>query len=172
MGTTVQQLRDLIEGEDVVAFLREELLIIPTGHEGDTLNLYVNVCDEGTYVRWYMPYFLRLPHGRRGNQVCARLLELNRNIKFLKFGVDTSTGDITAEIDLAVGDKLHLVDVQRCLFFMLNVALTERTGLKQLIRTGKFPAGQYEMDAVARRLLESADGDETLSLGPFEDQEP
>jgi hypothetical protein len=77
-------------------------LLYPFPHQGQMITVYIQLLEEGEYIRFFIPYYLSLADISDREPVLLRLLDLNRQYKFLKFGVDPSDMEVTASIEIPI----------------------------------------------------------------------
>jgi hypothetical protein len=176
MSVTLAELKSALAAEGVTFFQNEDdgTILFSFLHDGQLLNVFVELLEDGEYLRWRIPYLLCLKDAEQRPAVLERLLQRNLLLKLVKFCFDPETGEISAEIAIPLEEgQLCANVVTRCVYVICEVVGDERTALLEMIRTGRYPQSEQERidDAVAR-LLEN-DGDGSAPDGSADaDEEP
>jgi hypothetical protein len=165
MATTIQAIRDALQVEGNPLFYDgEQTLLITLPHRGQMMVVYVHLLEEGGYLRYRIPFYLDLSKTPYRARVIEKLLELNYNIKLLKFGMDPTDGEVSVEINLPLDDGVPTRrQLHRCMFYLTNPAMQERDNLLTLMETGIYPGSEDDgFRASLDRLLLDKDsvGDE------------
>lgn len=158
MPTTIEQVHSMLRAEGMHPFTdNEDSLVLIFEHRGQMLHIHVQVLEDGQYVRWWIPFFLRLTRGPHRAAVMQKLLNLNYTFKLIKYGVDVESNQITVEADMPLHETpLTSTVVQRLLSLSYELAMKHRDGLKRLAATGTYPPESElsEVDTVVQHLLE------------------
>src|SRR5438105_5501442 len=86
MSMTIEEVKSLIQKPNTTFFSDDDnTLLYPFPHQGQMMNVYIQLLEEGEYVRFYIPYYLSLADSTSREGIYLKLLELNRQYKFLKF---------------------------------------------------------------------------------------
>ena len=134
-------------------------LLYPFPHQGQMMTVYIQLLEDGEYVRFFIPYYLSLTDVTDREAIFLRLLDLNRQYKFLKFGVDPSDMEVTASIEIPIEDStLTEQQVTRCMAAITTVAMQERGHIRTMLSTGIYPSMD---DPNFQKTLETLLGEET-----------
>src|SRR5579872_3468638 len=142
MGMTIDELQTVLKRPNAVFYSDGDgTLLYPFPHQGQMITVYIQLLEDGEYVRFFIPYYLSLTGITDREPVLLRLLDLNRQYKFLKFGVDPSDLEVTASIEIPVEDgTLTEQQATRCMAAITSVAMQERGHLRTLLTTGIYPS--------------------------------
>lgn len=167
MGMTIDTLKALLQKPNTTFYSDgNDTLLYPFPHQGQMMNVYVQLLEDGEYVRFFIPYYLTLADIGDRERIYLKLLDLNRQYKFLKFGVDPADMEVTVSIEVPVEDGNMTEDqLTRCMAAVTSVAMDERGHLKTLISTGIYPSSddpQFQ-DALST-LLGEEDPEKTESM--------
>jgi hypothetical protein len=159
MGMTIDELQTLLRKPNAVFYSDgDSTLLYPFPHQGQMMTVYIQLLEEGEYVRFFIPYYLSLADVPDREPILLRLVDLNRQYKFLKFGVDPSDMEVTASIEVPIEDgSLTEQQVTRCMAAITSVAMEERGHMKTLIATGIYPSCD---DPKFQKALENLLGEE------------
>jgi hypothetical protein len=159
MGMTIDELQTLLRKPNAVFYSDGDgTLLYPFPHQGQMMTVYIQLLEEGEYVRFFIPYYLSLADVSDREPVLLRLLDLNRQYKFLKFGVDPGDMEVTASIEVPIEDGgLTEQQVTRCMAAITSVAMEERGHMKTLLATGIYPSCE---DPKFQKALENLLGEE------------
>lgn len=157
---TIDELQTVLRRPNAVFYSDGDgTLVYPFPHQGQMMTVYIQLLEDGEYVRFFVPYFLTLTEAGDRESVLMRLLDLNRQYKFLKFGVDPDDLEVTASIEIPVEDgSLTEQQVTRCMAAITTVAMQERAHMRTMISTGIYPSCD---DPNFQKTLEGLLGDET-----------
>ncbi|HLH80652.1 MAG TPA: YbjN domain-containing protein [Chthonomonas sp.] len=146
MAVTLGQLTDIFKEANAAVFTdNEKMLLYPFVHQNQQMLVYITLAEDGEYVRFIIPCYLNLNAARNREALLMKLMEQNRTLKLLKFGVDPEDGEITVSIELPVEDSpLTAGQVHRCMYTLTHVAMNERERLLSLIQTGIYPDSRNE----------------------------
>lgn len=178
MAVTLNQLTEMFREANAPIFTdNAQMLIFPFIYQNQQFLVYISLAENGEYVRFLIPCYLNLNAARNREQLLMKLLELNRSLKLLKFGLDPQDGEITVSIELPIEDSsLTSGQVHRCMYTLTHVAMNERERLLSLVQTGIYPdSSDEEFQAIVSSLL-SENGEQTNLLeeetNPNEDNRP
>jgi hypothetical protein len=159
MGMTIDELQTVLKRPNAVFYSDGDgTLLYPFPHQGQMMTVYIQLLEEGEYVRFFIPYYLSLTSTTDREAIYLRLLDLNRQYKFLKFGVDPSDMEVTASIEIPIEDgSLTEQQVTRCMAAITSVAMQERAHMRTLLTTGNYPS---EEDPKFQKTLEDLLGEE------------
>jgi hypothetical protein len=174
MATTIQDIHSALQVEGTPLFCDgEQTLLITFPHRGQMMVVYVHLLEEGGYLRYRIPFFLDLSRTPHRTRVIEKLLELNYNVKLLKFGMDPTDGEVSVEIDLPLDDGVPTQrQLHRCMFYLTNPAIQERDNLLTLMETGIYPGSEDDgFRASLDRLLPDEDSmDDEIDLDQADDR--
>ena len=159
MGMTIDELQTVLRRPNAVFYSDGDgTLLYPFPHQGQMMTVYIQLLEDGEYVRFFIPYYLTLTDASEREAIFLRLLDLNRQYKFLKFGVDPSDMEVTASIEIPIEDGiLTEQQVTRCMAAITSVAMQERGHMRTLLSTGIYPSVE---DPKFQRTLEDLLGEE------------
>ncbi len=142
MGMTIDELQAVLKRPNAVFYSDSDgTLLYPFPHQGQMMTVYIQLLEDGEYVRFFIPYYLSLTEVTDREAILLRLLDLNRQYKFLKFGVDPSDMEVTASIEIPVEDgTLTEQQATRCMAAITSVAMQERSHMRMLLTTGVYPS--------------------------------
>lgn len=146
MATTIHELREALETDAPTLFYDGgQTLLYSFPHQGQMMAVYIQLDEEGGYVRFLVPCYLDLSRTAYRTRVMEKLLELNYRFKLIKFGMDPSDGEVTVQINLPLDDSQPMPkQLQRCMFYLTDGAMHERANLLSLIETGIYPSSEDE----------------------------
>ena len=159
MSMTIDELQAVLHRPNAVFYSDGDgTLLYPFPHQGQMMTVYIQLLEDGEYVRFFIPYYLSLADVTDRETILLRLLDLNRQYKFLKFGVDPSDMEVTASIEIPVEDGI-LTEQQatRCMAAITSVAMQERGHMRTLLTTGIYPSCD---DPKFQKTLENLLGEE------------
>ena len=156
---TIDELQALLRKPNAVFYSDGDgTLLYPFPHQGQMMTVYIQLLEDGEYVRFFIPYYLSLAESTDREPILLRLLDLNRQYKFLKFGVDPSDMEVTVSIEVPVEDgALTEQQATRCMAAITSVAMEERSHMRTLLATGIYPSCD---DPKFQKALESLLGEE------------
>lgn len=156
---TIDELQAVLKRPNAVFYSDGDgTLLYPFPHQGQMMTVYIQLLEEGEYVRFFIPYYLSLTSASDREAIYLRLLDLNRQYKFLKFGVDPSDMEVTASIEIPIEDgSLTEQQVTRCMAAITSVAMQERAHMRTLLSTGIYPSVE---DPRFQKTLEDLLGEE------------
>jgi hypothetical protein len=159
MGMTIDELQTVLRRPNAVFYSDGDgTLLYPFPHHGQMMTVYIQLLEDGEYVRFFIPYYLTLTDATDRETVLTRLLDLNRQYKFLKFGLDPSDMEVTASIEIPIEDgTLTEQQVTRCMAAVTSVAMQERGYMLTLLSTGIYPSVE---DPKFQETLENLLGEE------------
>jgi len=160
MSMTIEELKSLVQKPNTTFFSDDDnTLLYPFPHQGQMMNVYIQLLEEGEYVRFYIPYYLSLAESSNREGIYLKLLELNRQYKFLKFSVDPSDYEMTVSLEFPIEDGTMTENqLYRCMVAITSVAMEERSHLKTLLSTGIYPsADDPQFTAALEKLLGEED---------------
>jgi hypothetical protein len=142
MAMTIDQLQTVLRRPNAVFYSDGDgTLLYPFPHQGQMVTVYIQLLEEGEYLRFFIPYYLTLSNASDRETIFLRLLDLNRQYKFLKFGVDPDDMEVTASIEIPIEDgTLTEQQVTRAMAAITSTAMQERAHMLTLISTGVYPA--------------------------------
>ncbi|WP_395145784.1 hypothetical protein [Armatimonas sp.] len=146
MATTIDELRDALHTDGPPLFYDGgQTLLYSFPHQGQMMAVYIQLDEEGGYVRFLVPCYLDLSRTAYRTRVMEKLLALNYSFKLLKFGVDPSDGEVTVQINLPLDDSQPMpLQLRRCMFYLTDAAMKERVNLLSLLETGIYPSSEDE----------------------------
>jgi hypothetical protein len=159
MGMTLDELQALLRKPNAVFYSDGDgTLLYPFPHQGQMMTVYIQLLEDGEYARFFIPYYLSLADSSDREPILLRLLDLNRQYKFLKFGVDPNDMEVTASIEVPIEDgTLTEQQITRCMAAITSVAMEERGHMKTLLATGIYPSCE---DPKFQKALEDLLGEE------------
>ncbi len=159
MGMSIDELQAVLRRPNAVFYSDGDgTLLYPFPHQGQMMTVYIQLLENGEYIRFFIPYYLTLTDARDRETALLRLLDLNRQYKFLKFGVDPSDMEVTASIEIPIEDgTLTEQQVTRCMGAITSVAMQERAHMRTLLTTGVYPSCE---DPKFQKTLEDLLGEE------------
>ena len=142
MAMTLDELQTVLRRPNAVFYSDGDgTLLYPFPHQGQMMTVYIQLLEEGEYIRFFIPYYLSLAEPGEREDIYLRLLDLNRQYKFLKFGVDPSDMEVTVSIEVPVEDgNLTEQQVTRCMAAITSAAMQERANMRTLLATGVYPS--------------------------------
>ena len=159
MSMTIDELQAVLRKPNAVFYSDGDgTLLYPFPHQGQMMTVYIQLLEDGEYVRFFIPYYLSLTDVTGREAIFLRLLDLNRQYKFLKFGVDPRDMEVTVSIEVPIEDgALTEQQVTRCMAAITSVAMEERVHMRTLLSTGIYPSCD---DPQFQKTLENLLGDE------------
>lgn len=156
---TIDELQALLRKPNAVFYSDGDgTLLYPFPHQGQMMTVYIQLLEDGEYVRFFIPYYLSLAESTEREPILLRLLDLNRQYKFLKFGVDPNDMEVTVSIEVPVEDgALTEQQATRCMAAITSVAMEERGHMRTLLATGIYPSCE---DPKFQKALENLLGEE------------
>jgi hypothetical protein len=144
MGITLNNLKSMLQRPQVRIFTDEDnTLLYPFIHSGQTLHVEAQLIEDGSYLRLRIPYYLSCTDFQDRPALLTRLMELNYNLKMLKFGYDPQDGEVTVSIEIPLEDNaITERQVHRCMYMLTSVAVQERDRLQNWMRTGIYPGSE------------------------------
>ena len=95
MATTITELKEILDEKKVKYFASETgTLSLPIRFQKTLMHVMVRLEERGEAISWLIPCFMSLPKKKHRQAVLLQLLQRNRVMKFAKFTVDPTDGEV------------------------------------------------------------------------------
>ncbi len=151
MAITLDDLKELVKGENLRFLLDPDrpILHIAMGGATGRFNFVIILQDEGRFLQIRSADYVVCPLEHEHSNLVLRILaELNHRMRFIKFGLDPSDGEIVAFADLWIVDgTVTQAQFKRMMSNFVPAVVPARLRIQAAMESGKDP-GQEATTAV------------------------